>query len=263
MTNPGIKFIAYQVAENINIKKFKGDFIGELLYSNNYELFYSIDKKSYALVMNYGVVIFANYDDIGISQFLNLIKEYSENVLEIKYREDFILYEEPNKELTFGHTTLFVPKVNYDVIKITMLYAGQSVALDYFSAISQLLLNDMTKLTRELEKYGKLKISKKNLMKFIGKTLNVNNSIVDNLYILDPPEITWENEYLHKISTGLVATFDLKLRFKDVEETLKMTENNLNIFIGLLQNKESKILEIIIIALILFEVLNLLVEKFI
>lgn len=262
-TNPGIKFIAYQVSENIHIKKFKSDFIGELLYSTNYELFYHIDQKSYAYVLNYGVVVFANYNDVGISQFLNLVKKNSDTILEKPYREDFVLYEEPDKELTFTHTSLSVPKVNDDVIRVTMLYVGQSVSVDYYAGLSQLLLSEMSRLTNDLERFGKLKISKKNLLKVIGKTLNVNNGIIDNLYIIDPPEIAWENEYLDKISTGLVATFDLKQRFREVEYTLKVTENNLNIFISLLQNKESTTLEWIIIALILFEVVNAIIDKFI
>lgn len=256
-----IKCVAFQVAEVINIKAFKNDFTGDLLYGSNYELFYHIENDTYLYVLNYGVIIFANYNVLDASNFMDLIKKYSEGVLENRHKEDFLLVEDPEKEISFTFNSLSVPKINHDVIKVTMLYVGQSVALDYYTETSQLLLNQMTDLTQKLEKFGKLKISKRDLMRFIGKTLNTKNSIIDNLYVLDAPDVAWENEYLAKISSGLSTSFDLRLRFREVEYTLRIIEGNLNIFTELMQNKESSTLEIIIIALILIEVLNLIVEK--
>jgi len=44
------------------------------------------------------------------------------------------------------------------------------------------------------------------MMKFIGKSLNTKNKIVDNLYIFDSPDIAWDNKTLNgfiKHSPGL------------------------------------------------------------
>jgi uncharacterized Rmd1/YagE family protein len=45
-------------------------------------------------------------------------------------------------------------------------------------------------LSAELEYQGKISLSKKAMMKFIGKSLNTNKKIVDNLYIFDSLGIT-------------------------------------------------------------------------
>ena len=79
--------------------------------------------------------------------------------------------------------------------------------------------------------------------------------------IFDSHDATWENEYLAQIDSGLKETFDLKLRFRDLDEQLKIIKENLDLFIELLNTRRSTKLEWIIIGLILFEVFNMLIEK--
>jgi uncharacterized Rmd1/YagE family protein len=142
-----------------------------------------------------------------------------------------------------------------------MLNVGQSVALDYFSNQTTFLLEETNNYTLKLERDGKINITNKALLQFIGKTLNVKNRIVESLYIIDTPEDTWNDEYLHDIDKGLRKTFDLRIRFKDLDYNLQIVKDNLELFKDLIQHRRSNMLEIIIIVLILIEVINLIVEK--
>ena len=74
-----IKIVAYQLAENINIKRFKADYTGELFSSSSYELFYQENQSAWFYVLNYGLVAFAGYDDIRMSRLISLIAN-------VKYR---------------------------------------------------------------------------------------------------------------------------------------------------------------------------------
>ncbi len=58
-----------------------------------------------------------------------------------------------------------------------MLTVSQSVALDYYSQQTTLLLEDTNYHTQLLEKKGRLAISGKNLKQYIGKTLLLKNRI--------------------------------------------------------------------------------------
>ena len=69
------------------------------------------------------------------------------------------------------------------------------------------------------------------------------------------------DEYLHKVDTGLRNTFDLKIRFKDFDYSLQIVKDNLDLFKDLMHHNKSNLLEIIIIVLILIEVVNLFVSK--
>jgi uncharacterized Rmd1/YagE family protein len=143
-----------------------------------------------------------------------------------------------------------------------MLNVSQSVALDYYEEQTNKLLNETAHLTQALENKGSLTISGKKLKQYIGRTLLLRNRIAENIYVFDSPPETWENESLTKIDAGLKRTFDLQVRVRTIGEGLTIIRDNLELFLGLLQNRNSNILEWIIILLILVEVLNLAVEKF-
>ena len=83
------------------------------------------------------------------------------------------------------------------------------------------------------------------------------------MYIFDSPEETWEDEELNKLDQGLKKTFELQARFRNVQEGLAIVKENLDLLKDLLQNRNSARLEWIIIILIMVEVVNLILEKFI
>lgn len=256
-----IRIIAYQIAENTNIKKFKAEYTGELINSNSFELFYKYEQ-GYVFVLNYGVVVFANVDDVQRSTFISLLTKYCTNHLENRLQEDFIIEKKEISQPEFSYNSLSVSEINDDVIRIAMLQVAQSLSLDFYQEAAQQLFDDTVNLTNQLETYGRLKISKRKLLKFIGKTLNTKNRIVDNLYIFDTPSVVWEDEFLGKVNDGLTKTFDISIRFKELEYMNKRVESNLSVFVELTNAKESKRLEWVVIILIFIEILHLFLNRF-
>ena len=99
--------------------------------------------------------------------------------------------------------------------------------------------------------------SKRRVQMFIGRILAVRNRMVDNLYIMDAPDITWENEYLDKVDRAMKKTFDVAERFRSLDYQLRENKENLELFAELLQFRKSNMLEWIIIGLILVEVIQI------
>ncbi|MDQ3190943.1 MAG: RMD1 family protein [Bacteroidota bacterium] len=252
-----INIVAYQLAESINIKKLKEEFDADFISGTSFELFYRY-KEGYLYILNYGVVVFANIDEIDKINFIGFIKAYAANILEKRYKEDFTINLNQQSSPFFSYNALSAPVINDALINIAMLQVAQSTALDYYHEIAQNLLDDTLILTKRLEMFGRLKIGEKNLIKFIGKTLNTKSKIIDDLYVIDAPASVWEDEILGKVHTGLSKTFDISIRFRELEYMLKSVENNLAIFIELVHARESHRLEWIIIILILIEVVHML-----
>src|SRR6185503_670181 len=171
------------------------------------------------------------------------------------------IIETEAKETKIGYNKIEIVSADIEVLRLIMLNVSQSVALDYYSAQTDKLLEESNYHTKSLEKRGRLDISGVSLKKYIGKTLLLKNRISENLYIFDSPPETWEDENLNKIDLGLKRTFDLQERFRDVSEGLQIVKDNLELFKDLLQYRNSTLLEWIIIILILVEVLNLLIGK--
>ena len=258
-----IQIVAYQLGEDIQLKNFKAAYDGGIYSSSSTEVFIKKGDYSYIYVQNYGEVAFSNCDERTMKEFISFISQFVDAPVYPgkEYKEDFVIEVNPEHQLKFEYNSIQVPEINADVIKIAMLNVSQSAVLDYFTEISQELLFQTAKYIQELEIRGKVSISKKSLMKFIGKTLRIQNRIVDNIYFLDAPDTVWDNEYLAQIDDGLSRTFKLKTRFREIDYTLKIIDNNLHTFSQLVQHRDSTKLEWIIIFLILFEVINALIRN--
>jgi uncharacterized Rmd1/YagE family protein len=202
----------------------------------------------------------AGFDEVKMSEMIEYLRPFTRIFLQERLREEFIVHHNEHDDF-FGFDQATLSSIQPSAIRIVMLNVAQSVTLDYYGQQSSILLEETKKYTTELEHHGKLRITSKNLTKFIAKTLNVKNRIVDNLYIIGSPEETWDDEYLNKIDKGLRNVFDYKVRFKDLDYQLQIIRENLELFKDLIQHKRANTLEIIIIVLILIEVINLFFEK--
>jgi required for meiotic nuclear division protein 1 len=258
-----MKVVAFQVAERLNIKHLKDVLKYNLISDSSTELFYrDKDKDSYLYILSYGVVVFANFDETDITKFIAFIgtNGYCDKKLDSHFKEDITIFKD--KKTLFTYDEAYIPKIVPNAVRIIMLNVAQSVLLDYYQSLTESLLSETSSLTNELEKFGKLQISEKSLVKFIGKTLNIKNRIFDNLYIFDVPDLVWENEYLDKVNEGMSRTFDINTRFKEIEYALRIIENNLDIFTELARNRTSTRMELTIIGLIAFEIIYSLFEYF-
>ena len=252
---------AIQVAESFNIKKFRGEFRSENHSGSTTEVFYVFEQTNrYLYVFDYGIVVFGNYDAIAKSEFLNFIKNYSNNLIDLDLTDNYQI----NIDATYVKPVVKSNSVTIwqndpSTLRIVVLNLGQSVALDFYESLTNDIITSSKHYIVELEKFGKISISKRDLLKYIGKVLNIKNSIVDNLYILDDPNLVWDNDDLDVLNRLLKANFDINMRFKDLDYRLQIVENNLKLFTDVLNVRESSRLEWTIIILILIEIVIVIV----
>jgi len=256
-----IKLKAINIADNINIKQLKANFAGHLIMSTSTELFYKIDENKFISMFNYGVIAFSDHTLAerekvidSISQYCNDKQESISETLQIEFKkEDGIFY---------SNEILFVPHSHQkdELFHIVMFDLSQTVALDYYAGIADKLLQEVKTYATQLANRGKISLSKRSMMKFIGKSLNTRNEIIDNLYIFDSPDIAWDDERVERVHKILSRVFDLNVRFRELEYTFNIIDNNLKIFNDSYEHRHSAFLEIVVIILILIEVIKSFVE---
>ncbi|MBL3656952.1 RMD1 family protein [Fulvivirga sediminis] len=253
------KLKAYHLKNNIDISECRKQLLDMEIAGSKGEVFYQYDAEKYAYVFNYGVVVFYNFRKEEINQELQRL--FPEIEKEGLLKDDFalLLNAEDDMNIKFNHLSLAI--INEGVIKIVMLNLAQSLALNYYDQVSQELLVKIKVFTNQMEEEGKLEIGRKNIQKFIGRALNTQNKIAENLYIFDAPPVTWENEYLEQVNRVLSRHFDSGPRYRSIENTFKIVEANLQAFMELSHHKESSKLEWIIIILILVEIIDTFVTK--
>ena len=252
-----MKIEAFQIAEEIDLKKFRADYTTPPIISNSSELLYQFAENQFFYLLSYGVVAFAGIEDLEASTLLKFIRTYAKDQVQADYREDVAVNVKPDSGVVFDYTSITIPELSNNALRLIMLNISQSVALDYYEALSDEILKNTKKMTRELEQTGRLRGSQKELLQFIGKTLSIKNSIIDDLYIFDAPDIVWENELLGRIDEAIKRTLDIRMRYRDIDYKLKIVHENLTVFTDLMQNRESTRLEWVIIGLILIEVVHL------
>lgn len=252
---------AYQAAKHIDTLKCKGithDF--ELLFHDSDELFYRVAENKYLYVFQYGMLCFFNLTSNEINGIFENFKPAFSGYFEEKLHEDFNITINP-RVMEVNFNSVILPSLDPTLLRLTMLYTSQSVALDRYSEITESLLNETKRHTAYLETHGSLNISGKALKRFIGKVLNIKNNILENLYIFDAPDISWEVEELNRLDTALKRNFDLKDRYRRINERIQIIKENLELFKGILEHSESSKLEWIIILLILVEVIDMILLK--
>jgi uncharacterized Rmd1/YagE family protein len=255
-----LKVSSFQIADSIDIKTFKSVFTAELLYSDSDELFYRTESDGFIYVFKFGIIGFFNYNELQIAGFMEVINPYCKNKLDTRLSEEFEI-ETNAPRMKLGFNKIELTSVDSNVLRLVMLNVSQSVALDHYSQLTNILLEETNYHTQILERKGRLDLAGVNLKKYIGRTLNIKNRINANLYIFDSPDETWEDESLNKLDIGLKKTFDLQARFRTILEGLAIVKENLDLFKDILQYRNSTRLEWVIIILILVEVVNLFVER--
>lgn len=256
-----VKLSAFLVANQLDVKAIKAFLDIKPLADSSAELFYSFSGDKYQCYFNFGVIVFAGYTEDEMKWAIKAIHGYQRTPLTNWLRDDHVLRLEEQSEVRFLFDEVVLGRLDAQVIRITMFNLAQSVALDVYHDISENLLTEVKGFANQLEVTGKLKISRKNMMRFIGRALNTQNEIAENIYIFDAPELVWDDEYLDKLHQGLMKYFDLRVRFSEVEYTLRIIEDNLSVFRAIIHQRESNTLEYIIIILILVEVFDLIITK--
>ena len=256
-----VKLYAFLVSNQIDLKGIKTLYDRKPLADSSSELFYG-GGGQYQYFFNYGVIVFSGYTEEEMVRIIENVGSCFKDPELSWMRDEFQIRVDPNNEFAFDFAEAVVGKLDHMIIRVAMLNLAQSVALDHYHGISENLLTQVRGFANQLERTGKLKISRNNMHRFIGKALNTQNDIAENIYIFDAPDLAWENEYLDKFHHGLMKYFDLKVRFSEIEYTLRIIENNLAVFREIIHQRESSLLEIVIILLILVEVFDLFITKF-
>jgi len=256
-----ITTIGYHLGGRLDLKLIKNSLTFHCVYADPTELIYETSQYSWFQVFDYGSVVFFGIEktlQTDIITSLRRILTLEANELESEEIDIEMIPDSPTKVL---FDKIIVNHINADVAKIVMLNIAQSVALDYYIDQTNILLEQTTYFSNELEEKGKFSIKGKALLKYIGKAFNLKNRIARNLYIFDSPDITWDDQYLNELHTQLNQELDIRIRYRSLQESLSIIQENLEIYKDINQHSHSSTLEWIIIILIAVEILNIFFDK--
>lgn len=257
-----VKVIAYQISETIDVIKFKETKPAELIYfdsSRESELFYQIYKEQYISVFKYGIVCFFNIKPDQTERFLKLVYPFTSNRLDWELIKEYDV-ETYSHGISFSFNKLDIGFPQSDILKVIMLNVSQSLTLDYYTLQAKVLFNDVNRHSVSLEQQQKLAVTNRELKRIIGKVLSIKNRLITNLFILEPSPGTYQNEKLQQLDLGLKENLNMYKRSETLHEELKVIREQLELFNDIVDHAFDVKLEMIIIGLIVFEIINTLLE---
>lgn len=255
------KLTAFLAAYQLDIRGIKSHLDRKPLADSSSELFYEMGNGKYQYYFNYGVIAFTGHTEDEMSAAISAVSHFQKNPLANRMRDEFEIEANPESDLAFEFDRVISGTVDAKVTRIAMFNLAQSIAIDFYQSVADRLLKEVRGFATQLETTGRLRISRRNMLKFIGKSLNTQNDIAENIYIFDAPDLVWDDSLLDKLHQGLIRHFDLRLRFSELEYAMRIIEDNLKVFREIYHQRESSMLELIIIILILVEVFDLFISK--
>ena len=132
---------------------------------------------------------------------------------------------------------------------------GQTVALDYYSAAVDRMLEIFMKMNSNIEHTGQFKKDKRvNLHTLLARNNNIIANVILRLGILEGSDAAWNDSDAAQTWEALREDFEIQERFKDLKTKVDLIKDNARFYLEMLHNKESNKLEVIIIVLIAAEI---------
>lgn len=262
MESVKFNYKAFQISEHLNLQEYLRKHSIGLITSGSNELYFKDGKDKFMLIMSYGVCIFANYNQTEIKKQIDILSKFASNKVSGSLSDEILLkIENDSRQIEMEFDSLTLGRFDFEVNKAIMLNLGQSVCLDFYYQKSQEILSALKESGQILGKHGKISLSNKKALQLAGRSLKIKNAIAENLYILDSPAIAWEDEFIDKLHKKLAMHLDLHERYQALENTFKIIDDNLQLYIAFNHHRESSRLEWIIIILIVIEVLDTFYSK--
>ncbi len=148
---------------------------------------------------------------------------------------------------------------NRNTLEIISFVLAQSVALERLERDVDDALEKADRILSVFEKRGAL-FRVKSTIRELTHVLKIRLEAISDIMVLEKPEITWENPELEELYEQLRSIYEIEERFdnldRSIEEVLQMGE----ILSDLVTASRETMLEILIIALIIIEILITIVE---
>ena len=213
--------------------------------------FYAQEQERYIVFTHFNVLTLIGYSKDDVIEVLRKLHlKHARRYEEFYLFQDYPLYINSDLEhscfisndaITLKHpsTILFV---------IIALVVSQSVGLERYEKDLEAYFEQSKQLIDLTNSYSPFKRAK--LTRFASELTLVHYDMVSDLFLLDKPNILWENEDAENLYNELSMILELKDRFEVVEYKLGGLKDDIDMVLDLSNHKHSEMLDWIVIILI-------------
>lgn len=230
----------------------------------------SIEATHY-IEMDDGILTFTKFNVLTLINFSRtevvdtlkkLSLEWAENFEQKSIHQDYPLHVDSELSKSFAIDNDKITLKEHSILSLIIIshVISQSVALEVYEnklstyyEISRKLIDE----SNTFSIFGRAKLSR-----FAKQLVLIRHDMLIDLFLLDKPNILWDNEDIEALYNSLFYTLELKDRFDVVEHKLNSIKDDIVMVMDLANHNHSSFLEWIIIILILIEIIMGLMEWF-
>ena len=249
---------AIRIGSKIEIKKMQKALLFEPTLKEPYVVHYGKDK--YLVIFKYGVLVFWGLDQGEINETIIKIADYIDSPLEEPKKEELEVKIGRKDKISTDYLDL--SELSMEKVAIISEVLSRSVAMEYFEMELENVLRGFGEITKKLSEGGKINLSNRALLKKVGFAMNMQHLIVNQLAMLDKPEITWESANLDEFYNELTEEYEIEERYVTLSKKLEIIFRDIEFIMNFMDTRRGFFMELIIIVLIAFEIVLFLYERF-
>ena len=223
--------------------------------------FFSQENERYIVFTQFNVITFINYSKEELLEALRKLHlKHARRYEEFYLFQDYPIRIVPELEefCRINNEDILLKNHSPLLLVIIALVVSQSVGLEKYEKELEAYFEQSKQLIELTNSYSPLKRSK--LTQFISELTLSQYDMVSDLFLLDKPNILWENEDAENLYNELSSVLELKDRFEVVEYKLGGLKDDIDMVIDLSNHKHSETLDWIVIILIVVAIAIMVLE---
>lgn len=217
------------------------------------------EPDAFCCVYSFGSLVFFNTPEERQKEIIEDIRTQFRPLDGELTNDDFSVIVDASQEERVSFDNAVLNDLAIAKIGILGLLLAQSATLEYYERVVEDLLDQAEAITATMKIDGKLPGYTRETIRYIGISLSTRRDIISRLYIVDAPDITWEDPSLDRLFKQMKATLDIDVRYRALEYKLKLIQEGVEVIVDLTNAQRNIWLEVIIVVLIFVEIILALV----
>ena len=243
------KIRSYRFSDNFNYKEIMHNAIDNFRTKVLKDALIIEKDGGHGFIFEHGIAVFWEIDDT------DFILQKLTSILSCKIDEELDFVSTSEQRIKIESDTVFLDSTD-ELTRLSVSFAiAQSIKLGEFEDEMLHALEETDHIPKELAKYGKVSMNRKEIAKERGRLFLIKSKIYLHFELLDTPEFLWEYPELETYYLATRKYMELQSRVEILHRKLSILQEILTILADEQNHKHSSLLEWIIIILIAFEII--------
>lgn len=207
------------------------------------------------MLFRYGAVVLFGLDAVEAGVFLETLRPLVSDPYPAPDREEIEILLAPGAEERVVDGRLALLAFDAERLQVVADALAKSVVLAHYETTVAAVFDEVEPLAEDLRQRGRSRIHGRELLRHIGRTLDIQQRMVGRVEVEEKPEALWERPDLERLHQRLAEEYELPERHRALERKLDLIARTASTLLTLQYNRRSLRVEWYIVALIVVEIL--------